>query len=315
MKGLFLLTAASVCLLTGIPLARAQQLGWQDLGGSYNARYQVSWRDARGSSQSLRFTMPRAAVQRNSARDQNFKISEATQAACQKVTDEARYASSQMVQIGVQCLPGGGYRYSYRGDPVMAAAAIDRLRGLAADTMQNVLGRNNYRLDGNVIEADYTAVARKNFLNLSSLAEAIRRATQGESKRQVANYVLSLLQTIPYETYTPKPGDGERAVFNTPLTLFGDNKGDCDEKSLAFGTLMRLLYPNLEVGLVLVPNHAFAALGITPEPGDLTATFNGKKLVLAEPVGPDELAVGHLGTNSLWLMMKGIDYRPIPDRY
>ena len=55
---------------------------------------------------------------------------------------------------------------------------------------------------------------------------------------------------------------------------------------------MRAVLPDLPVAVVLIPNHAFVAVGIDAAPGELHFKRDGQVFVVAEPVGPAVVGLG-----------------------
>ena len=89
-----------------------------------------------------------------------------------------------------------------------------------------------------------------------------------------------------------------RSRYRRPLSLLGRNKGDCDSKSTLFLALMHQAWPDLPVGMVYIPEHAFVALGIEPERGDAKLEDEGRSWLLAEPVGPRTAPAGEVDKKS-----------------
>jgi transglutaminase-like putative cysteine protease len=150
-------------------------------------------------------------------------------------------------------------------------------------------------LDDRRLRPDYARIAQESLEDLRPVADAVSALTRGRPPREGLNRLLLFLQTIPYDRLDDRATD---AGFLLPLVLLAENRGDCDSKAVAFAALARLLYPDVPSALVLVPQHAFVALGLPPARGDRTLRHGGREWVLAEPVGPHVLPVGRLGEES-----------------
>lgn len=150
-------------------------------------------------------------------------------------------------------------------------------------------------LDDRRLRPDYARIAQESLLDLRPVADALAALTPGLPPREGLNRLLLFLQTIPYDRLDDRATD---AGFLLPLVLLAENRGDCDSKAVAFAALAHLLYPDVPIALVLVPQHAFVALGLPPARGDRTLRHGGREWVLAEPVGPHVLPVGRLGDES-----------------
>ena len=304
---------ALAALLAWPVVAQAGQTAFQTDGSGYYAVYRYAWSDPAGKAQQLAFKIPRDQVTQARRTDDGFDLSKAVRKGYEKAVEEARISNGRGAQVQV-VWNGKNYGLLAAGDPVSQREArrIDRV---SRREIEYNLGQYGYTLEnGTQVETDYTKQARQNFMDLRPLARAIQQQTQGQSMREVMNYTLHFLQSIPYQTYDPN-ASANRAVFNSPLTMLSQDKGDCDEKSLAFGTLMRLLYPNLKVGLVLVPGHAFVAMQIKPEPMDMTLPINGENYVVAEAVGPAYSDVGALDNDSRQRAAISAHFQEIPSRY
>jgi hypothetical protein len=150
-------------------------------------------------------------------------------------------------------------------------------------------------LDDRRLRPDYARIAQESLEDLRPVADAVSALTRGRPPREGLTRLLLFLQTIPYDRLDDRATD---AGFLLPLVLLAENRGDCDSKAVAFAALARLLYPDVPSALVLVPQHAFVALGLPPARGDRTLRHGGREWVLAEPVGPHVLPVGRLGEES-----------------
>jgi hypothetical protein len=303
-------------LLLLTPLAaHARQLDWQADESGYYARYSISWQDFSGQPQTLRFEVENTHVNRARTDSQTFDATEALEAAYKKAVQEAKRAERRGVSIRV--IPrGGNLTFQASGpDARTTDRELARVKRAAEAEMQSVLRARNYRIDGNAIETDYARVSKSNYFAMRPLARAIEANTRGMDTRAVINYTLSFLQSIPYSTYQPRPGDRMTALFHTPLKLIAANRGDCDDKSLALGTLLKIMYPQLNVALVLVHEHAFVGIEVPTQPGDMTLTEGGRTYVLAEPVGPAYIPLGQIAPSSAQLARQGYTLRPVPHRY
>lgn len=312
----FTLALATALFCASAPNAYAQQIDWDKDSKGYYDVYTFKWKDFNGQPQTLKFKAESGTTERAYETDKSFLLEEALEIKYDKARREARIRSGSGVTVRPYQAGNGHIGYRYSGDTNRARAIIESIERRSNSAMEDYLQQKNYRLKENGrIESDYETLARDNFLEIRPLARAIQRETRGMSMRETMNYTLAFLQSIPYETIRPRQGDRGNYIFNSPLTLISDNKGDCDEKSLAFGTIMRILYPNLEMGIVLVPGHAFVAMGMPTEEGDMLLPTDRGNLVVAEPVGPKYIPVGQIHANSQQLLTRGAQYREIPRRF
>ena len=305
---------ALVLLLCSLS-AHADQLDFRANEGGFYNKYAFSWKGHQGQTHSMAFKVQSKYVQSSDKASQKFVLQQALDAAYEKARQEARRSAARGVNIQVVKAGGKLRFYGGGGSNWKVDRELERVERLAQKEMDDYLQKRNYTRSGNVIESDYDKMARDNFLMMRPIARAIQDNTRGMDLRGVMNYTLAFLQSIPYETYRPKPGDRMAAIFNTPLNLIARNRGDCDDKSLALGTLLRIMYPNLDMGIVLVPQHAFVAVDMPAKEGDMTLNINGRRHVLVEPVGPEYYEVGRIARSSLNRLRAGFQFREIPDRY
>ena len=142
-----------------------------------------------------------------------------------------------------------------------------------------------------LLRVDFASVARQQTRSVRSIASAIRRNTQGQPMRNRISYALNFMQSIPYDTLRSRNATGQIG-FVEPLTLFDINRGDCDTKSTAMAAILRNLYPDLKMIMVLVPNHAFLAVAIPQRKGDNFVRYRGVNYVVLEAAGPALTPVG-----------------------
>lgn len=132
----------------------------------------------------------------------------------------------------------------------------------------------------------------KHVKKYSHLFTPLVKALGGPTKdsRDFAEKALAFVQAIPYEP--------RRSIYRQPISVLAKNRGDCDSKTALFLCIIKNAYPNMNVGIVYVKNHAFAAMEITPQKGDKTFRSNGKKWVALEPVGPRLYPLGKVSGRS-----------------
>ena len=148
------------------------------------------------------------------------------------------------------------------------------------------------------LRVDFKQVAKLQADALKPVADAIADRTRGLPTREVINYAAYFIQSIPYDTLNSREANDE-VGFVAPLTLFDINRGDCDTKSTALAAIIWNLYPELDVKMVLIPNHAFLAIGLKGKDADTAIVFNDREYVLVEAAGPALTRVGKSYESSL----------------
>lgn len=148
------------------------------------------------------------------------------------------------------------------------------------------------------LRVDFKQIAQLHVHALSPIADAIAANTRGWSKRDVLNYTSHFIQSIPYNTLNSRNAHDETG-FVAPLTLFEINKGDCDTKSTALAAILRNLYPELDIKMVLIPNHAFLAVHLESNDEDTAIIYDDKEYIVIEAAGPALTPVGKSYESSL----------------
>lgn len=158
------------------------------------------------------------------------------------------------------------------------------------------------------IKPDYVRFAKESADDLDPLIKAlynnIPSANNQSNIRSVFNYVLSFVQSIPYEELQSRV-TSSGAGFNPPNRLIYENKGDCDSKVTLIGAILKPLFPNLEIAVVLVPGHALLAISAPFNESEDTVEIDGQFYVLAEPTGPAILPLGKIGESSRGFIASG----------
>jgi len=147
------------------------------------------------------------------------------------------------------------------------------------------------------IKVNHTDIANAAVSDLKSLKPLILETVSIQNVREVVNFILGFIQSIPYsplESRITSSGAG----FNPPLTLLWENQGDCDSKMTLAATLFRALMPRIKMALITIDNHAFIGLNIPVKDKDLSVVHQGIRYILAEPTGPALLKLGVLAAES-----------------
>ncbi len=152
--------------------------------------------------------------------------------------------------------------------------------------------------DGQVgIKVNHIDVANNSVADFKSLKNIILEKISIKNIRQVSNYVLSFVQSIPYATLESRISSSG-AGFNPPAKLIWENQGDCDSKMALTATLLRALMPRIDMAMFYIEQHAFIGIAIPEQAGEMMVEHQGVKYVLAEPTGPALYPLGTLAPES-----------------
>lgn len=188
------------------------------------------------------------------------------------------------------------------------SAALPGIRQRHLDLSRDVYARYAFTLEerpeGRSLLPDYAAIARRDVEAVSDLAQAIRALAGSDGSespatrdRDAVAFTVGLLQTIPYDLLQDRSTTARDGLVR-PVDLFLGNRGDCDTKGTAFGSLMATLVPDRRAVQVLIDGHAVVGVELAPRPGDTALSYDGRIYVLAEVAGPAIIPLGQLATAS-----------------
>ncbi|MCV2884439.1 transglutaminase-like domain-containing protein [Aestuariibacter sp. AA17] len=130
--------------------------------------------------------------------------------------------------------------------------------------------------------------------------------------RAYIDYVLSLIQAIPYDELQDKSisrGSG----YMPPMDVLNNNLGDCDSKSALMAGLLRALIPGLSMAIVYLPDHALLAVNVPKKDNEAIVEIDGMRFLLMEPTGPAMLPAGEIAdTSQLKIDMGMFSYERVP---
>ncbi len=149
------------------------------------------------------------------------------------------------------------------------------------------------------IKPDHVRIIDTSSSELGDVAEALLQAAGGEQvePRQLLNYLLAFVQSIPYDRL--QSSGGQRGTgYLLPRQVLENNSGDCDSKVALLASLWRYLKPEIPQVLLFVPDHALLGIALPAQGQDETLVAGGYALLLLEPTGPAELPAGQIGEQS-----------------
>lgn len=132
---------------------------------------------------------------------------------------------------------------------------------------------------------DHVRFILENTTAAQPIVDALKAKLPNATPRQMATFMLSWIQTIPYDEIEDR-STSNGAGFVPPIHLLNQNKGDCDSKVTLMAHLMKMIYPNLRMAIVFLPKHALLGMNISYLQDDETIDIDGYSYALIEPVGP-----------------------------
>ena len=264
--------------------------------GSQTWTFRQSWTDSNNKKHSVQFSLPSAAVTQDLKAPLRYPDQHAAQYVAKKVR---RWGKKNQYSVNANAVNGQvNIQVSARISEVRKI--MREARRVRDDAYEEYFERHGYtqirmpfRLRQGILP-HHMAHVKTYAPELSPLVRALGGPTK--DPRDFANKALSYVQNIPYE---------QRSLvsdrYRRPLSVLGKNRGDCDSKSVLFLALMHAAYPTMDLGMVYIRGHAFAALGLTPTLAERSVFNKGRRWVLVEPVGPALEPIGKIGRNSLLL--------------
>ncbi|WP_166422126.1 hypothetical protein [Paraglaciecola sp. 20A4] len=163
------------------------------------------------------------------------------------------------------------------------------------------------------IKPDHLRYISENQAVLKPFAEAMYlEASEQGDMRAFLNLLLSWLQSIPYddlENRLSSNGSG----FSPPLALLSGNRGDCDSKSVLMASVIRALFPRIELAMLYLPNHALLAISLPLSKGERGRQIEGETYLLMEPTGPALMSLNETAATSRRALDMGMySYEMIP---
>ena len=147
------------------------------------------------------------------------------------------------------------------------------------------------------IKVDHVNIAQISVPDFKILKPIILDKVPIKNIRQVTNFVLSFVQSIPYSTLESRftsSGSG----FNPPAKLLWENQGDCDSKMTLTATILRALMPRIDMAMIYIDQHAFIGIAIPAQGDEISIKYQRVNYLLAEPTGPALYKLGNLAPES-----------------
>lgn len=128
------------------------------------------------------------------------------------------------------------------------------------------------------------------------------------NRRDQLELIMRFLQDIPYEIPPLNYQNRYIGGLFPPSEIIKIGKGDCDSKAVLMASILShdpFFYNKLAI--IVVPGHALLGIETVPLAYDQYITYEFKKYVYAEPVGPARTPIGK--TNSPY--SEGIEVHPL----
>jgi hypothetical protein len=169
-------------------------------------------------------------------------------------------------------------------------------------------------LKGQGVIPDHVRYMQDALPQLQPVADAFITLYGKQNVRDIAIALTRWVQQIPYrdmENRISSNGQG----YVAPTQLIYDHQGDCDSKAVLWATIMRHIFPTLEIRILYLPEHAVIAAQIPATETEQIIELGTDSLLLVDPTGPALLKLGQIGDKyQPYLKNKQFTQRAFPHR-
>ena len=282
-------------------LAFADQFSFSKVEMGENYQFNYQWKDNQNESQEIKFSLSKRAMFDRFRNFKTFKPEMAQFAINNALQKKLREDPIRGVMIDFN--KNANNEIKIKGRSTQAVnSAYAKINKLKQKLNNEYLADNYYQQfithdQINAIKPDHARFASIASIDLKPIKPIILEKFSIKNIRQITNYVLGFIQSIPYSTLESRV-TASGAGFNPPLKLLWENQGDCDSKVTLTAAIFRTLMPRIRMILVFIDNHALIGFEVPVEADDQTVNIDGVSYVLAEPTGPRLLNLGKIAQES-----------------
>ena len=289
--------------------ATAGQLQFDKKEQEQNFLFHYQWIDHQQQAQSISFLLPKEALFERFRQFKAYKTDLAEKYVQRAIRKQLRKEPLPGIQVYFRHQHDGTYVDIKGRDTDKVALAYAKVAKLERDYFSQHLSDSFYhrfithdRIQG--IKPDHVRIANISVEDIKPIKQLILEKVSIRNIRQVTNYILSFVQSIPYSTLESRM-TSSGAGFSPPLKLLWENQGDCDSKLTLAAALLRTLMPRIKMIMVFMDQHAFLGLEIPAIADEITITDDNVTYVLAEPTGPALLKLGIIDPVSAQAIYQG----------
>ena len=286
-------------LLTG-QTTQAQQLRFHKQENEKSYQFKYKWLDQKSVEQSLSFAIPKKILFNRFRNFKSYKPAFAQQYVNKHIQQQITKQPIANVQINFN---KKNKRFEIKGKNQQAVnTAYQQISNMQQVIRDEYLAKNFYhrfttydQVQG--IKPNHVKIANSSVEDLKPIKQLILSKVSIKNIRQVTNFSLGFIQSIPYSTLESRISSSG-AGFSTPLKLLWENQGDCDSKVTLTVALLRTLMPRIQMVMVFTQQHALMGINIPALANETTIEFEGTTYVLAEPTGPAMFNLGQVAPDS-----------------
>ncbi|GAA5216034.1 hypothetical protein ACFSJ3_10080 [Corallincola platygyrae] len=293
----------------------AQQLDASQTRTDNELKLNFSWLDRNQKKQNLGFGIPLDALKQQQQKSKAYRPQIADRHAYISLQKKAATYDHKQVQIKISQQPNALTWQVKSKDSDFEAKVRGALHQAAQEARQAYYQRNNYRLyespwgETGVIP-DHLHYMKVSVPAMKPLAKLIVERFPNAPARQVADYLLPFIQSIPYVTQDSRITSANLSYL-PPLRVLEENRGDCDSKAVLLAAIMKAVYPQLSMAMIYMPNHAMLGLRMPYLETDLKVQDQGINYIVAEVAGPAQIRLASAGESSRNAILNG-NYSVLP---
>ncbi|MBE0365369.1 hypothetical protein PULV_a2151 [Pseudoalteromonas ulvae UL12] len=271
-----------------------------DLGDVIEYRY--TWRDMDDQRQTLAFKLEKELINNTYRRFKRYDQDEALNFVYQQLLSQVSQYNPRNVRVKFKRHHKKLiYSIKSKNDDTREKV-LTELTEIEHSAQQAFLEKHHYVLfqspwHGPSIKVDHLRFAQEGLAHVAPIAAAIEAQMTLRKPRDVINFVLNWVQSIPYSPLEDRKSSNG-AGFNPPLRLLTQNIGDCDSKMILAATILKNIYPRLSIVLLYLPEHALLGFQLPIVSTDNYVDIEGLNYLLAEPVGPALLPLSEVSQSS-----------------
>lgn len=246
------------------------------------------WKDATGETQHFGLSLTESRMRKAMLEGRDMYGHEQLR---NRVMDDAKLLSQRIstpdVQVNLKTF-GETYEISYtykEGNEALARQSYQQVKAYIDGAFDEMRPITYYRYDKEMKELviNYEDIILDYADVIGVTHQFFQQRDPGKTQSQMINDRLNFLQSITYDAL-----DRNDFGMFTPIRMLAEKRGDCESKQVYMAGLLKKLYPNRAVYLVLLPDkeHIVAAVEMPEAPSSLAYFKDGKQYLIVDATGP-----------------------------
>lgn len=297
--------AIFICIVIAIThcSAHAEQLRFRRLAGEEFMSFNYQWIDMEKETQNISFKLKNTILFSHFRDFKNFQphtIQDEIYTTIRKVTAPL---DPKEVNVALTKYPQH-IEIEITGDSEEKVRETHLLvQQIREETFENFLTDNFYHRYQSItgteaIKPDHLRIVDLSVDDVEAIANAFKTTFSDVGGRKQLEYLLSFIQSIPYDTLTSRI-ESNGAGFSPPLRLIYNNKGDCDSKTALMAAVAKKMFPSLQIALIFLSDHALIGFQLPHVKSEAWVKIDGLDFLLSEPTGPAQIPFAQVADSTL----------------